>query len=50
MWGDSYYGATTHPSSGASFKLNSPYQVPGTSWHKIGGGAVHVTALKKIES
>ena len=49
MWGDNYYGATTSPSSGAS-TTDSPIQVPGTSWHKVGGGTVHVTALKKIES
>jgi len=49
MWGMNYYGSTTHPSTGA-WGPGSPYQIPGTTWYKVGGGAAFTTALKKIES
>ena len=47
MWGDNYYGQTTATPAGAPSNRSSPVQVPGTTWHKIGGGTIHTLAMKR---
>ena len=48
MWGDNYYGQTTATPAGGPSQRSSPVQVPGTTWHKIGGGTVHALAMKRL--
>ena len=48
MWGDNYYGQTTATPAGGPSQRSSPVQVPGTTWHKIGGGTVHALSLIHI--